>query len=273
MKIDKSKIKAIAIGRFDGLHLAHFELIKRLGENGALVIIKDSKPKLTPKREDYLKIPCFYYKIEDIKHLSGEEFIQILKDEFVNLEKIVVGYDFEFGFNRAWKAKNIKEFFKGEVEIVDEFFLNKVSVHSKLIRSMLESGDIKGANELLGRKYFIKGEVVKGQGLGAKELFATLNLDVKDYFLPKEGVYATRCMVNNKAYKSVSFIGHRVSTDGEFSIETHILDDFCDVMATEAKVEFVKFIRDNAKFTSLKALKEQIKSDIAQAKQALESEN
>ncbi|MEJ2495974.1 MAG: riboflavin kinase, partial [Sulfurovaceae bacterium] len=95
-------------------------------------------------------------------------------------------------------------------------------------------------------------------------------LKVQDYILPKEGVYVTQTVIDGICYESVSFIGHRESTDGSFAVETHILDK--DIQAVFEKVEivFLDFIRENRKFDDLDRLKKQIDLDIKTARQSNE---
>lgn len=255
-------IKSLALGKFDGLHIAHFELIKRL-ENGALIVIDKGKSSLTPFREKFLKIPCFYYDFDEIKELDGSKFVEILKRDFLDLEKIVVGYDFKFGKNRAYTAYDLPKIFDGRVEIVDEIRLDEVPVHSKVIREFLSLGECERVREFLGRFYEISGKVVRGQGLGDK-LVRTINLEFDGYFVPKFGVYATKTIVNKKSFNSISFLGNRISTDCKFSLETHILDKNIEVCTKdEICVEFCKFIRENQKFENIELLKKQILRDIS----------
>ena len=95
---------------------------------------------------------------------------------------------------------------------------------------------------------------------------ATLNLNVYDYDLPKDGVYATRTKIGGEWLDSVSFIGFRVTTDGSFAIETHIIDKDIGVVKGKVWLEFVAFVRENRKFDGLEALKNQITLDIVEAK-------
>lgn len=266
----KDSIDSIAIGSFDGIHLGHMQLINRLGDNGALFVIDKDHANLTPglKRIEYSKHPCMFYHFLKVKDLSGDEFVNLLKKEFINLKKIVVGYDFVFGKSRSCNAQDLKKIFDGTVEIVDEFFYDGISVHSSVIRKLLLSKDIDRANLLLGREYSIHGKVIRGQGLGKEELYPTINIEVKDYLLPSEGVYASRTRIENKIYNSVSFIGTRETTDGHFSIETHIVDFDVEV-GDEVEIFFVHFLRENRKFNNLKELKTQITIDIESAKCAL----
>jgi riboflavin kinase/FMN adenylyltransferase len=268
--LKKDKVDTVAIGSFDGIHLGHMQLIKRLGENGALFVIDKDQANLTPgvKRIEYSKRPCMFYHFLKIKDLSGVEFIKLLKKEFVNLKKIIVGYDFMFGQNRSCVASDLIALFDGEVEIVEEFTHKGISVHSSVIRNLLKNGKVDEANSFLGREYSIQGNVIKGQGLGKKSLYPTLNIKIRDYILPNDGIYATRTRIDNNVYDSVSFIGNRVSTDGSFAIETHILD--AEVEAPESlEIYFVKFIRENKKFNSLDDLKAQITRDISDARESL----
>jgi len=263
---------AIAIGGFDGMHIGHQKLFDALGENGCIVVIETGYANLTPKdeRKNFTNHPIVYLDLQDIRHLSGDEFIAFLKKMFVNLKKIVVGYDFHFGKNRRYSFEDLKNLFDGDVEIVKEVTLHGDSVHSHKIRTKLGIGDIKGANAFLGHNYTIKGVLEKGQGLGKKELVATINISANDYLVPKEGVYASLTRIDNEEHyhPSVSFIGHRVTTDGSFAIESHILDG--EVLCKEkASVSLVEFIRENQKFNSLSELKKAIDKDIAIASKEL----
>ena len=264
--------RAIAIGGFDGMHIGHQALFNEIGEDGTIVVIETGYANLTPKRhrEKFSDNHIVYFQLEDIRHLDGEGFIQLLKTNFPKLQKIVVGYDFHFGKDRRYSFEDLKTLFDGEVVVVAEVQHHKDSVHSHKIRAKLQLGDIKGANEFLGHNYTIIGKLIKGQGIGAKELVATINIEAPEFLIPKEGVYVTLTRIDDEEHfhPSVSFIGHRVSTDGSFAIESHILDGkvLCE---KNADIRFVAFIRENAKFESMDELKKAIDSDIAKASKEL----
>jgi len=266
------KTTAIAIGGFDGMHVGHQELFSQLGKDGCIVVIETGYANLTPKkeRENFSHHPIVYLELDDIRHLDGEGFVALLKEKFPKLQKMVVGYDFHFGKNRKCSFDDLKNIFDGEVIVVDEVTHNGDSVHSHKIRQKLTIGDIKGANQFLAHNYTIKGEHISGQGIGKKELVATINITTNGYLVPKEGVYATLTRIDDEEHyhPSVSFVGHRVSTDGSFAIESHILDGevFCD---KKAAISFVSFIRNNEKFDNLDALRTAIKKDIAIASKEL----
>ncbi len=268
MKI-KNNIKSIAIGSFDGIHVAHQALIARAEE---VVVIERNGGYLTPgyKRTWYVDKPVCFYHFDKIKDLSPQAFVEKLEADFPALEKIVVGYDFSFGKGREGSVGVLKALFPKEVEVVSEVMVDGVSVHSRTIRNYLKEGDVMMANRLLGRAYSIDGEVVAGQGLGKEKLVPTLNLKVRDYQLPQEGVYATRTQVGDRWYDSVTFLGHRVTTDGSFAVESYAIDKDIGKVAGHIFISFLSFVRPNRKFDSLEALKAQIMKDIEMAKGILD---
>ncbi|WP_104696783.1 MULTISPECIES: bifunctional riboflavin kinase/FAD synthetase [unclassified Helicobacter] len=260
-------IKEIAIGKFDGVHLAHQELLRRLGEkSGVVVIYQDDKQHLTDLRlqKTLLQKKIFFFRLRDIREWSGERFVKFLTTSFPRLEKIVVGYDFCFGKGREYGALKLRELFKGQVEIIDEFKINHQSVHTQNIKDFLWQGEIKKANLLLGRMYQIKGKKIQGQGIGKKLLYPTINLENLNYFLPKNGVYITLFGVHKAL--SLTFIGTR-STDLQFSIEVHLLQEIGETLkGVIFDLFFVDFLRDNKNFKDLEQLKRQITQDIKLAK-------
>lgn len=264
----KNKIKSIAIGSFDGIHLGHQALIDKAD---ALVIIERNSGYLTPgyKRSLFTSKLCCFYHFDTIKSLTPEAFVHKLEVDFPALETIVVGYDFHFGKNKAGNAQLLNTLSDKEIVIIDQVSLDEIPVHSRTIKAFLREGKIELANKLLGRTYYIQGRVIQGQGLGKKELVPTINLNVKEYQLPLEGVYATRTLIDGQWLNSVSFLGHRVTTDDSYAVETHILDREIDEVSGEMALEFVDFIRINQKFESLDALKKQIHDDIGLAKKRL----
>ncbi len=269
----KNSITSIAIGGFDGMHIAHQMLFSKLDKHGAIVAIETGYANLTPQseRQKYIDFPIFYYPLAELKHLSGVEFIKLLLEEFPNLQKIVIGYDFYFGKNRQNSTVDLKSFFRGEVEVVSEVTFDGVPVHSRTIREYLRDGDIKQANKFLGKNYSLSGYMIAGQGIGKTQFVPTINIEVSDYLIPKEGIYATKTTIQGKEYLSVSFIGHRISTDGKFAIETHIIDHSLDFEGGVVEIKFFDRLRDNHKYENLDELKKQILEDINNAKKVLQN--
>lgn len=274
--ISKNKrITNITIGKFDSIHLAHRALIEALDKNGAVIIIKNKSVEIIPQREKkrLIKKPIFFIKFKKIRHLSGKKFLKYLQRKLPNLHKIIIGEDFRFGKNRANSATDIPKISHLKVQILPEMRINGTPVHSQNIRAFLANGAVDSANQLLGRKYSIKGRVVSGQGIGRMRVFPTINAEVCDYVLPQSAVYATRTQIKGKVHNSISFIGRRLSADNNFAIESHILGDFeiesRKILGKKIEIFFIQKIRDNAKFSDLNALKKQIAIDIKKARAIL----
>ena len=264
-------VDSIAIGGFDGMHAAHQYLFSELNGNGGVLAIETGYADMTPAshRQEHTHFPLFYYELDEIKSLSGEAFVLKLKSDFPSLKKIVVGYDFHFGFKRSCSSVELAEFFDGEVVVVNEVKLEGEGVHSHKIRKLLEKGNLEKANLFLGYNYKLKGKVVSGQGVGKEKLVPTINIETLGYKLPKEGVYATLTRLDDDSlYPSVSFIGQRQITDNSFAIETHILDIDVNPSA-DAEISFLHYIRKNRAFDSFEELKQQIKDDIIDAKKVI----
>ena len=242
----------VAIGGFDGMHKAHLEIIKRA--DAYIVIEKNTNLTPTFDRIEYSSKLLDLLFLNEIKHLKASQFINYLKTKHIT--KIIVGEDFRFGYQREGNLTLLKKYF--DVEVIKEIKYKNTPIHSRIIREYIKK-DIEYANKLLGHNYKIKAIQIKGQGIGKKELVATINLKpIKNYLLPSNGVYLTR--INN--LPSLTFIGNR-STDNNFSIETHILKEFSHNSLYH--IEFIKKIRDNKKFSSLNELKKEIQNDISTA--------
>jgi len=263
-----STVDSIAIGNFDGMHLGHKTLFKNLTQNGGIVVIEHFRATLTPHiyRAFFTKLPIFFYDFETIKQMDPKSFIKKLTDDFPKLKRIVVGEDFLFGLNRSGSTESLKKLFFGEVIVVKEVKLNEVPIHSSLIRKLIKLGDIEQANEMLGRPYEIWGDVIQGQGIGKKRVVPTINLSTCRFLLPKPGVYATKTNIDGRDFLSVTFLGHRVTTDKNFSIETHIIDKDIQKIQGKISIKFKRFIRKNKEFSSLSDLKMQILKDIENCK-------
>lgn len=260
-------IDSLAIGRFDGIHLGHMALFERLSANGAILAIETGHSNLTPPEfiGRYTDKQLVVYRLSEIKDLDVAGFLKKLKTDFPDLKKIVVGEDFRFSKDRAAGVDELCRNWEREVDVVKELKIDGIGVHSKYIRTLILDGDVERAAVFLGRAYEVHGQKIKGQGIGAQKLVATINMDVSGFLLPNEGVYITTVDISGKSYPSVTFVGHRVSTDGNFAVETHILGDFEDCEGGGYFVGFIKKIRGNKYFDSLEALKNTINSDIAQA--------
>ena len=253
---NSNEITSLAIGKFDGMHLAHFKLLEHLDSQGAILSIHTQAPRmLTPHKESHTNIPIFYVDLARIKNLSGKAFVEFLTRHFRALKRIVVGYDFKFGKDRKFSASDLYTLCADkEIIIVPEC-------------------NIPIANLLLGRIYTIYAHTTTGQNIGSRELYPTINLVCNDYILPQDGVYASVCKFDEIWYESVSFVGNRLSTDREFSIETHILGHSIPTLPPHLTLGFVQKIRENRHFDTLQSLKDQITKDIDTATHILRTIN
>ena len=284
------QITSLAIGKFDGIHLGHRKLLELLGDRGAVLIIDKAIEQnlisqspsvqnqgfLTSLQDRLDQLPNAYFvEFASVAHMSGEEFVSTLLESLPSLETIIVGYDFRFGRDRLCGADDlrhlceIRQSSQGraiQAIIVPKVCYGEIPLHASVIKDFVRHGDIAVANAMLGWHYTITGDVIRGQGIASKELFPTINIRAQGYVLPASGVYATR--VNGKM--AVSFFGHRVSTDGEYAIESHIIDSEITQVPEQLTIQMYKKIRENRRFDSLQELKAQIECDIKQAREILE---
>lgn len=259
---------SLAIGCFDALHLGHFELIKRLDENGALLVVhKSSLSQITPPflKEKVASRKIFFVMLDEIRELDAYTFANNLRHSFVRLKYFVAGYDFRFGNSRQAHANELQNYSGIPCVVVDEFKLDGLSIHSSGIKNYLRNGDLTTAIRLLGRPYEIQGKQIKGQGLGSKFFVPTINIDYKDYFLPKEGVYFAKVFLDEKEFFAAVFIGKR-STDDKIAVEIHILNSFYDFNFHQVTIRFLEFFRENKRFNDFNELKIQIDDDIKKLK-------
>ena len=286
------QITSLAIGKFDGIHLGHRKLLELLGDRGAVLIIDkvieqnlishnpsvQNQGFLTSLQDRLNRLPNAYFvELASVVYMSGEEFVATLLESLPSLETIIVGYDFRFGRDRIYGADDlghlceIRQSSQGraiQAIIVPKVCYGEIPLHASVIKDFVRHGDIAVANAMLGWCYSVSGEVVRGQGIASKELFPTINIRAQGYVLPASGVYATR--VDGKM--AVSFFGHRVSTDGEYAIESHIIDSEITQVPERLTIQMYKKIRENRRFDSLQELKTQIECDIKQVREIWEWE-
>ncbi len=272
----KLPYESIAIGKFDSMHKAHIKLLRLVDKNGCALSIASVKPPfVTPPKErlQYANIPFYRLRFESIKNWDSIEFLKLLFVVLPNLKKIVVGYDFFFGKNRMNSVVDMKLLLKDigreyvVIDILESQRHNGTPIHTSIIKELIKYGDMQSVNAMLGRFYSISGLIIKGQGIGKKSIYPTINIKNTLYITPKYGVYATFAVYDNSIYKSVSFVGNRLSTDNKFCIETYIIDmDLKITNGNKLKILFVEYLRNNKKFDDISKLKKQIENDILHSK-------
>ena len=181
---------------------------------------------------------------------------------------LVIGYDHRFGANREGSIHTLKQFseiYQYELEEIPAEEINQLNISSTRIRKAVDDGDVQIANEFLGYRFFISGEVIKGKQLGRTIGYPTANLWIEDSdkLLPKLGVYAVNVMVGNQTYRGMLNIGMNPTTDLEknIKIEVHMFDFNQDIYGEQLKIEFIKRIRNEQKFSNLNELKQALAND------------
>lgn len=280
----------IALGNFDGIHLGHQKLIKAMVEKSkinnlkpALLLFKKHTKSLI-KSEEPKVITSIQQKIEILKDLgveivylidfdkklmklSGEEFIKNIIIDKMNTKFIMIGFDYRFGYKASGNSKDLIEFGKKysiDVKILDPVYNKREIISSSNIRNLISLGKVKEAAEILGRDYSVIGKVIKGDNRGTDLGFPTANIELIDnYIIPKNGVYMTNTIIDNKKYISATNIGYNPTFGNKnLKFETHILDFEDDIYNKTIEVEFNSFIRDDIKFNDINDLIHQMKLDI-----------
>ena len=188
------------------------------------------------------------------------------------VQSICVGADFVFGNKRSGNVallKTLGEELQFTVHGMAEVSLDGKVVSSTRIREAIRAGDFDAAGQMLGRAYSFAGRVVHGDKIGHKLGFPTANLDTTSLLLPPNGVYAAHASVAKKSYRAVLNIGHRPTVNQptpQLRVEVHLLDFAGEIYGQEMEVTFAAKLRDEQKFPSVEALREQIAADIAEAK-------
>jgi riboflavin kinase/FMN adenylyltransferase len=290
----------ITIGNFDGLHLGHQALIQQTVSQakkiGAISVVITFRPHpqlvLRPTTGPHL-INTYDEKIELISHLGvdvlveepfSREFSNTNPEGFIDdlihkigLRVLYLGYDFAFGKERAGSVTVLKEIAakKGvEIHVLPATKLAGKAVSSSSVRGFLEAGKMDLVSKYLGRPFFLRGLVWRGEGRGRTIGVPTANLRTENRVYPKVGVYASKTLWRNQWYLSVSNIGFNPtfrenSDDFPLKVETHLFDFSQDMYGDEIQVNFIQFLREEKKFSSVNALMEQIHKDFAEARNVL----
>ena len=285
----------LTIGNFDGVHKGHLALFDMVKERAKLIDgqsalitfdphpIKVVKPgngprliTLTQQKLELIEdanidvIFCLPFT-EKFASISARDFVRGILVEKIGIREMVVGYDYTFGHKREGNIRLLKEMgeaFGFMVHVVEPVHVGNKPVSSTSIRKLVREGNLPEAKELLGRDYQICGTVVKGKNRGARLLgFPTANLELIDELVPKEGVYAVNVVVGDQTLNGVTNIGHNPTFgEGPFSVETHLLDFKGDLLGKKIRVKFIKRLRDERPFGSIKDLADQIGRDILKTK-------
>lgn len=290
----------ITIGTFDGVHLGHCTILQQVVSharelNGeSIVLTFEPHPRkllfpdqplriLTPLQEkidlitqagiNHVFVVPF---TKEFAALSAEAYIQEFLVKHLHPKGIVIGYDHQFGHDRAGNI-NLLQDYENEggfrVYEIPAKQIEDAAISSTKIRNALTAGHVADAANMLGRYYSLKGTVIAGAKIGRQLGYPTANISLLDaeQIVPQNGVYAIQAVIENITYNGMMNIGIRPTVSNELSlhIEAHLFDFSEDIYNKQVEIIFVERLRDEQRFPSLDALKAQLGQDALHAKQVL----
>lgn len=278
----------VALGTFDGCHTGHMSVFRNAFLKAKSLNLKSvaytfsSLPKkeakciltLDEKIKHIKKCGIDYIAIEDfenVRHLSGEEFVNQILINRLNAKGVSCGFNYRFGKNASCTCSDLQEILGkagGSVEICQEIMHKGELVSSTRIRQLIENGMVE---EILpfSAPYTVYAKVLEGKRLGRTIGIPTINQEIpKEKITPKRGVYITECEIGEDVYPAITNVGTRptVENSDKENMETHIIGYGGILYSSFVRVNFYKRVRDEIKFGSLEELKNQISLDIEEAK-------
>lgn len=289
---NKLTTAVVTSGTFDGVHLGHQKILARLKAvadkiNGETVVITYwPHPRLLLKPEDTsLKLlntfeeKAALLKEQGIQHLlripftkefsqlSSKEFIASILIERIGTKKLVIGYDHRFGNNREGSFEQLKlsgPTYGFDVEEIERQDIDHIAISSTKIRKALDEADLATATQLLGRRYSLSGQVIRGDRLGRVLGYPTANIDLDSRLklIPSDGIYAVTINHEHRLYKGMLYIGNRPTVNGTKKvIEVNIFDFNKEIYGEMLTIYFHQLIRLDSKFNDLEELKLQLAKD------------
>lgn len=291
----------VTIGNFDGVHLGHQALFNKVIEKARLLSGKACAITFEPHPVRVLKqnglpplITTYDRKIEliaktgidvlicirftlEFASLSPQAFVADLLVNRIGMKAIVVGEDYTFGKNRQGNLELLQAYarqFDFEVIMIGEIQTSNSMaqrISSTRIRDLVMAGEVDSARSLLGRSYQIRGEVVTGRNRGGRQLgFPTANIRMENELCPKTGIYAVRVEWESCSYPGVANIGFSPTFDDRrFTVEVHLMDFSGDLYGKRLRVNFIRRLRDEKRFSSPAELTAQIRQDVMDARKIL----
>jgi riboflavin kinase/FMN adenylyltransferase len=286
----------VSVGNFDGVHRAHAhvlgEIVRGARQGGAKSVAVTFEPHparilrpdstlrlLTPVPEKLrllegtgvdavLMLPFG----RDLSLMTPRQFVERILKKKLHAREVHEGYNFRFGHKAAGDTKLLAQLgleMGFEVKVYPEQKLRGEPVSSSHIRKLLGEGRVSRARHLLARPFCILGTPGRGRGYGSKYTVPTINLSRYEELVPKDGVYITCTRVGQETFDSVTNVGNRPTFGADsFAIETHLLNFHPIELIPESEVEicFLERLRDEIKFPSVEALREQIARDVKKAR-------
>lgn len=288
---------AVTIGNFDGVHLGHREIFRRVvdlssrlgGVSVVITFIPHPLKVLAPERD--FRLITTYEEKERLIAESGvdclvtipfsrclasipaEDFVRDILVGRIGMKGIIVGYDYAFGRNREGDASVLRTLgaeFGFSVDVLEQIGNDDEGFSSSMVRKMIAEGDVKGVVRLLGRNFSVGGKVVHGYHRGRLIGFPTANVRVEEELLPEPGVYAVKVEGEGTVWDGACNIGNNPTFHGSMvTVEVHLLDFDGDLYAKRLRVYFVDRVRDERAFSGIHALQEAIRHDVATCREML----
>ncbi|WP_434037096.1 bifunctional riboflavin kinase/FAD synthetase [Formosa sp. 4Alg 33] len=302
--LDSKISTVVTIGTFDGVHLGHQKILKRLVNTAKethlksvvltffphprMVLQNDANIKLIhtiEERSDILEQSgldylCIQKFTKEFSRLTAEDFVKKILVEQLQAKRVIIGYDHHFGRNRSANIDDLRKFgetYGFEVEEISAEDVNEVAVSSTKIRKALEAGDITKANNYLGYPFSINGTVVTGKQIGKQLQYPTANLEIKEAYklIPKQGVYVVKSEIDNVTIFGMMNVGTNptVTDSTNQHIEIHFFDFDADLYGKSLKIDMLHRLRDEKKFESIDNLKKQLQQDEEESRRFISETN
>ena len=291
--LDEIKLEmpsAVAIGKFDGIHLGHRQLLGEIvakkqeglravvftfNPSPSVLFSKVREKELTSRDEKrqlfealgidiLVEFPLTYETAATPKEVFVEEILV----QKLNAKYIVAGTDLSFGKNGEGNSAFLVEKsgqFGFQVEIIDKISYKGEIISSTLVRSAISEGNVKKARFMLGSPYFVQGIVQKGNQIGRTIGFPTVNITAgDDKLLPPNGVYKTEVIVEGRIFEAITNVGCKptVTDSGQVFIESYLYNFTENIYGKKIEVHFLEFMRKEQKFSNIEELKKQLQKDI-----------
>jgi riboflavin kinase / FMN adenylyltransferase len=289
---------SVTVGTFDGVHRGHKALLKRLteaahatdtlstlltfdphpqmilGGKGRTEVLNTKDEKLELLSQLGLDSVVVLEFNQQLASLEAECFIERILIEHLNMKHFVIGYDHSFGKNRQGNyelAKSLAPKYGYTVEMVGPVYDDGNPIKSSAIRRELKNGNYELATTMLGYRYFLTGDIVKGQGIGKKLGYPTLNLNIAPgKLLPNDGVYAAWVELDNVKYAGMAYIGGRLTFgDQTICVEVNLFNYHGDALGKTVKLTLEKHTRAPIKFESREQLVAALAKDEKEVKEVL----